>query len=142
MKENEMIMCLIAFILGYLVARMSWGNGFNVGIECGSAPSLNEWNNWTTCMENQINIPLCKGTNTFEGATNTNCTEATKQGIISGPGCGWKNGTGDAANGSWVTIGYGLGTQCIINKSGNMCKDQDDVGNPNLCKIKTPEYSS
>ena len=28
MKEDEMLMCLIAFVLGYLLARMIRGNGF------------------------------------------------------------------------------------------------------------------
>ena len=31
MKEDEMIMCLIAFVIGYLVARMMRGNGMSVG---------------------------------------------------------------------------------------------------------------
>jgi hypothetical protein len=31
MKEEEMLMCLIAFVLGYLVARMIRGNGLMVG---------------------------------------------------------------------------------------------------------------
>ena len=40
MNENEMLMCLIAFILGYLVARMIRGNGFSIGGNppCPSAP--------------------------------------------------------------------------------------------------------
>ena len=32
MNENEMLYCLIAFILGYLISR-HMGNGFNVGME-------------------------------------------------------------------------------------------------------------
>ena len=31
MDENKMLMCLIAFILGYLVSRYMKGNGFRVG---------------------------------------------------------------------------------------------------------------
>ena len=31
MDQNEMLMCLIAFILGYLVSRHMSGNGFSVG---------------------------------------------------------------------------------------------------------------
>ena len=31
MKEDSMLMCLIAFVLGYLVARMMRGNGLMVG---------------------------------------------------------------------------------------------------------------
>ena len=31
MKEDEMLKCLIAFVLGYLVARMMRGNGLSVG---------------------------------------------------------------------------------------------------------------
>ena len=31
MKEDEMLMCLIAFVIGYLVARMMRGNGLSVG---------------------------------------------------------------------------------------------------------------
>ena len=31
MKKDEMLMCLIAFVLGYLVARMMRGNGLSVG---------------------------------------------------------------------------------------------------------------
>lgn len=31
MKEDKMIMCLIAFVLGYLVSRMMRGNGMSVG---------------------------------------------------------------------------------------------------------------
>ena len=30
MKEDGMLMCLIAFVLGYLVARMMRGNGFTL----------------------------------------------------------------------------------------------------------------
>ena len=33
MKEDEILMCLIAFVLGYLVARMMRGNGLSVGVE-------------------------------------------------------------------------------------------------------------
>ena len=31
MKEDEMLICLIAFVLGYLVSRMMRGNGMMVG---------------------------------------------------------------------------------------------------------------
>ena len=31
MKEDELLMCLIAFVLGYLVQRMMRGNGLSVG---------------------------------------------------------------------------------------------------------------
>ena len=31
MKEDKMLMCLIAFVLGYLVSRMIRGNGLSVG---------------------------------------------------------------------------------------------------------------
>ena len=33
MKEDEILMCLICFVLGYLVARMMRGNGLMVGAE-------------------------------------------------------------------------------------------------------------
>ena len=31
MKEDSMLMCLIAFVLGFLVQRMMRGNGLSVG---------------------------------------------------------------------------------------------------------------
>ena len=31
MSEDSMLMCLIAFVLGYLVSRMMRGNGLSVG---------------------------------------------------------------------------------------------------------------
>jgi hypothetical protein len=31
MKDDEMLMCLIAFVLGYLFSRMTSGNGLSVG---------------------------------------------------------------------------------------------------------------
>jgi hypothetical protein len=31
MSEDQMLMCLIAFVLGYLVSRMMRGNGLSVG---------------------------------------------------------------------------------------------------------------
>ena len=33
MKEDEMLMCLIAFVLGYLVARMIRGNGLTSDVD-------------------------------------------------------------------------------------------------------------
>lgn len=42
MKEDEMLMCLICFVLGYLVARMMRGNGLSVGggmVESSPHPS-------------------------------------------------------------------------------------------------------
>ena len=33
MSEDSMLMCFIAFVLGYLVARMTSGNGLSVGGE-------------------------------------------------------------------------------------------------------------
>ena len=33
MSEDLMLKCLIAFVLGYLVARMMRGNGFSVGCQ-------------------------------------------------------------------------------------------------------------
>ncbi len=38
MKEDEMLMCLICFVLGYLVARMIRGNGLSVGVNSFHCP--------------------------------------------------------------------------------------------------------
>ena len=49
MKEDEMLMCLIAFVLGYLVARMIRGNGLSVGGE-------NEDNVCNNILEHQMRL--------------------------------------------------------------------------------------
>ena len=40
MKTDEILMCLIAFILGYLVAGMLRGNGLAIGGECVAKPQF------------------------------------------------------------------------------------------------------
>lgn len=55
MKEDEMLMCLIAFVLGYLVARMMRGNGLMVG---GSV----------------LDTPACPGNSTKKKGSNY-CTD-------------------------------------------------------------------
>ena len=54
MDENEMLYCLIAFILGYLVSKHI-GNGFNVGgvgKECSTARG-DDWYEGKTCDNNE-----------------------------------------------------------------------------------------
>jgi hypothetical protein len=158
MNEEQMLMCLIAFILGYLVSR-HMGSGFRVG---GRALSLPQTCKTPTALKNQLNqimagvdeichatdgcIPSCKGTNTYKGKTIDNCNDADKDGNIGGDKCSWINGSGNAADGSWVNIGdgakIGIGTQCITGAFGSgagRCTGfgQKD-GEYNLCKIKSP----
>ena len=64
MKEDEMLMCLIAFVLGYLVARMMRGNGLSVGAENVSNTecniSIEDWNaNCDTVPSNEM-FDACK----------------------------------------------------------------------------------
>lgn len=56
MKENEILMCLIAFVLGYLFARMMRGNRFAIGmVEClASGQSCTEGNQ---CCTSLCNLP-------------------------------------------------------------------------------------
>ena len=45
MKEDSILMCLIAFVLGFLVSRMMLGNGMSVGAgdhEC-HFPYIGTW---------------------------------------------------------------------------------------------------
>ena len=93
MKDNEMLMCLIAFILGYLVSRhMGNRNGFNVGGPiaydcdptcpvnkvCNSSPGKSKCNfmyiskdncNWY--LENVVKLQ--------DGSDERNCTLNRKQ---------------------------------------------------------------
>ena len=57
MKEDEMLMCLIAFVLGYLVARMMRGNGLNVGGQSANMCSIDkvEWDNKCNSIKNGNN---------------------------------------------------------------------------------------
>lgn len=59
MKEDSMLMCLIAFVLGYLVARMMRGNGLNVGgeeIKC----IINNNNVEKLCEKNNLSNTECE----------------------------------------------------------------------------------
>ena len=58
MKEDSMLMCLIAFVLGYLVARMMRGNGLSVGgeeIKC----IINNNNVKKLCKKNNLSNEEC-----------------------------------------------------------------------------------
>ena len=54
MSEDSMLMCLIAFVLGFLVARMTRGNGLNVGGDIypdSSCGFLRKENNFRNCFD-------------------------------------------------------------------------------------------
>ena len=57
MKTDEMLMCLIAFVLGYLVARMMRGNGLNVGGQSVNMCSIDkdEWDSKCNSIKNGNN---------------------------------------------------------------------------------------
>jgi hypothetical protein len=154
-NENSMLYCLIAFIIGYLVYRMTRGNGFSIGGSIND--KLDELKTMVTGVEAGVDeicqatdgcIPSCKGTNTYKGKTIDNCKDAAKDGNIGGDKCSWINGSGNAADGSWVDIGdrWGdgskilIGTQCIIDDTRTTCSGLkggvDDKYN--LCKITPP----
>ena len=50
MKEDEMLMCLICFVLGYIVARMMRGNGFSISSE----------ETWRKSACRYVNKPGCR----------------------------------------------------------------------------------
>ena len=51
MKENELLMCVICFIVGYLFARMmNNGNGFSPEVAMSTA--LDDMNNAGCCVSN------------------------------------------------------------------------------------------
>ena len=55
MKEDSMLMCLIAFVLGYLVSRMMRGNGLMVGGDIRDDINLFE-NNCSASLQEDFKI--------------------------------------------------------------------------------------
>ena len=64
MDEDQMLKCLICFVLGYLLARMMRGDGMLVG-EYSELDIQNDDNN--TCMDNK---QICCG---YTGTRGGNC---------------------------------------------------------------------
>jgi len=62
MNENEMLYCLIAFILGYLISR-HMGNGFNVGIasnaQAEKCPTIQPGEQQVACCNPNIPNSFC-----------------------------------------------------------------------------------
>ena len=54
MSEDQILKCLIAFVLGFLVARMMRGNGF---MEGARRRRRGQKNDWPQC---QIEAPSCR----------------------------------------------------------------------------------
>ena len=84
MNKNEMLMCLIAFILGYLVSRMIRGNGFTVKsvVKCDPTASPPE-----LCPGGKA-CPQC-------GQSSCDCPPVCKdlnKGKCTAP-CNWYNGS-------------------------------------------------
>jgi hypothetical protein len=62
MSEDQMLKCLIAFVLGFLVARMVIGNGFSIGFEPHPAPQTAVAGVVSACMKERcIDLIGAKG---------------------------------------------------------------------------------
>ncbi len=55
MTHNNVIFCLIAFILGWLISRMM-GNGFSVGGQNKKENNINLWEDAVDCSYQQVGI--------------------------------------------------------------------------------------
>ena len=54
MSEDQMLKCLISFVLGFLFARMIRGNGMSVGCDSSEHQLGTECHHHDDCLKNEV----------------------------------------------------------------------------------------
>ena len=106
MKDNEILMCLIAFILGYLIYRIPQGNGFTTMCNPTTTPSQ-------ICPDGQ-SCPDC-GSNSCKCPPPPNCKSKQVDWLCHSPK------TQKICEQSWATSRYGLTEFCTWNVDQTKC---------------------
>ena len=119
MDDNEILLCLIALIIGYLAAKVISGNGFTIGGQYSCSD--------TECIENEdgeYDNDDCDGRCLLD--PNYSCS-GTK--CIEDEGGEYDN---DDCDDKCVPITYSCsGTECIVKSNGDYTDDEcDDECNP------------
>ena len=123
MSEDSILMCLIAFVLGYLIARMMRGDGLVSGGEC---PTIKEFYSNKTKKSPLMNATYNKGTLNY-------CVRKKENNN------GWITNEEDPSN--CVSPGY---KKCSLNlgaktpaPNSELCRVLEDIYNP-LRRRATP----